>query len=652
MKSNLTFRRLILKKYYKCLLLVFTFIIAIPSVESQPMSYCSEIEDQIYSLEFQIERLDERIIVATGSVRGGLINQRLEAERNLRNQLALRPNCFDRVRLHGVFLSDDDLTRQIRIDSDSLTAWVNKTNEVFRNARIKFEIDTNENGPDIDILPSTALNSYDNKKYAWDGPIQRYQEIADSITIAQNGKLVVFFRHGDSWKALKGKRDIGNNITTTVFNSKVYMFGHEKSTGKIFTKIFNEKQEWKEVNGNGITNLSLNAITLNNKLYLFSVGVDSNRIYVNTLVKGFRGVNLWSGWNEINGNGTTDAAISATVHNGSIYLFSKGINDRRVYMSKFDQTRWSDWSAVPGNFMTNVPLNSVSLGTQLYIFGKSINEEQIFYKTLTNTAHGIQVWSDWQSVNNNSVNTNFQLDLETNTAVSSAVLNNSIYLIAKEKNSGLLFYTTKTRNSLWNDWQKVPGDRITITRPTIETFNNQINIFIKGNVDNKIHYKSFNGSIWSESGPTGVGYGGIEKYIWMPGFNNTFVCNSQSKALLAHEIGHYFGLSHTFEIFDSEDDAETFLDLKGGNISAFDRDNISDTFPEVVIRNHPALCDINITELQLNTSNSGTNGIPQQVSLNINRNNIMSYYFNNFIKTLTNQQISVVREKLTKVVTY
>jgi hypothetical protein len=64
------------------------------------------------------------------------------------------------------------------------------------------------------------------------------------------------------------------------------------------------------------------------------------------------GGRAFGGWKEVEGGGTTDAALGAASLGNRIYVFAKGINDKRIYVNSvvagqpFDG--WgSGWSALP-----------------------------------------------------------------------------------------------------------------------------------------------------------------------------------------------------------------------------------------------------------------------------------------------------------------
>ncbi len=136
-------------------------------------------------------------------------------------------------------------------------------------------------------------------------------------------------------------------------------------------------------------------------------------------------------------------------------------------------------------------------------------------------------------------------------------------------------------------------------------------------------------------GPTGGGFSSVDyNFVEMPGFNDTTVCGYQNIGILAHEIGHYFGLAHPFvQTFASLPAAELYLTAHGNDPQAFDGDGLSDTPPDPFI---------DIPEFQCKPT--------QSVTLNgrvfpLPRLNIMSYYSNAGVDRtdLTPQQSNILR---------
>lgn len=85
-------------------------------------------------------------------------------------------------------------------------------------------------------------------------------------------------------------------------------------------------------------------------------------------------------------------------------------------------------------------------------------------------------------------------------------------------------------------------------------------------------------------GSTGGGFSAdTYNFVAMPGFG-TSVCGYQNIGMLAHEIGHYLGLSHTFpRVFHSVAEAELALKNNGNDPAIFDADGFSDTPPDPYI---------------------------------------------------------------------
>lgn len=139
----------------------------------------------------------------------------------------------------------------------------------------------------------------------------------------------------------------------------------------------------------------------------------------------------------------------------------------------------------------------------------------------------------------------------------------------------------------------------------------------------------------NEDRPSGHAFSSWDyNFVVMSPFSAMNHCGHPHVDALAHEIGHYLGLPHTFvgEPFPTQAEAEAYFRKKGNAPGVFDGDGFTDTAPDPAIRTLE--CE--------RTGQIELNG----VVFNLPRRNIMSYYDER--DGLSRQQIARVRWMLDK----
>jgi hypothetical protein len=102
------------------------------------------------------------------------------------------------------------------------------------------------------------------------------------------------------------------------------------------------------------------------------------RIYMNVMNL----TGAWSGWQEVPGGGTTDAALRVTRYGARPFLFGKGIDDNKIYVNTMEPAgTWSGWAGLPGDVATVTSITPAE-GPDGLLYAFAVTpQQQIVYTT-------------------------------------------------------------------------------------------------------------------------------------------------------------------------------------------------------------------------------------------------------------------------------
>lgn len=135
-----------------------------------------------------------------------------------------------------------------------------------------------------------------------------------------------------------------------------------------------------------VTDASLACTLFKGQIFLFSKGMNNGKIYFTSLSEDMS----WSSWEQVPGDGVTDVAPSTAAFNGWLYLFAKH-TDGRIYVNRMnDGKQWEGWSDQIGG-TTDVGLCAVAAFEQLFLFSKGGADHRIY----VNKKKKAQDWGGW-----------------------------------------------------------------------------------------------------------------------------------------------------------------------------------------------------------------------------------------------------------------
>ncbi len=195
---------------------------------------------------------------------------------------------------------------------------------------------------------------------------------------------------------------------------------------------------------------------------------------------------VWGGWGEVPGNGSTLSGPAAT-YNGNEYVFVRGTNNR-IYMNASNGTTWSGWSEVPGHGFTpstpavSIPTMGASGSLDLFVRGTD-------NKIYVNYFNGTTRWSGWREVPGHG----FTIDSPKHDT-------GRTYLFVRGTNNRI-YVNTQIEVAPWSGWSEVPGHGLTLSGPTAAfstvsggTF---LNLFVRGTNNHLFVNRLSNFTTWS-----------------------------------------------------------------------------------------------------------------------------------------------------------
>ena len=241
-----------------------------------------------------------------------------------------------------------------------------------------------------------------------------------------------------------------------------------------------------------------------------------------------------TGWEVFPVGGTTDVPVGPAVFKGKLYVFAKGVDDRKIYVSSTeDGTTWREWKTLPIGGTTWSQVSTAVLNDRLYIFTRGEDVNKVW---VSSTPDGTQ-WSPWASPFPPLLTPgglpNIDVDLEhaalvyVGGAIPAAVHDGKVHVLLHDNDFNVLV-SSSANGSQWSNWVPVGGTTAGVAGTS---FDGGLLLFRTSRDDYQIHVKgSPDGVKWS--GPwENIGSPPPHKYALAP-----FVIGGGSSIML-HVLG-------------------------------------------------------------------------------------------------------------------
>lgn len=194
----------------------------------------------------------------------------------------------------------------------------------------------------------------------------------------------------------------------------------------------------------------------------------------------------WSGWSEIAGGGTTDAAPAAATLDHRVYVFAKGVGDKRVYInSAIDSGAFGGWSLVDASFQTDAAPSAATLFDRVYVAGKHVGDGGVYLASFAGPrdadsipAAGLPWWTFGQIPG-----------MTTDTTPAMVGLRNKLFLVAKSADQHY-FVATAYANNAFQSWLPLSAGGTTDVAPAAAALGDRLYVFGKGINDKRVYITS------------------------------------------------------------------------------------------------------------------------------------------------------------------